>query len=303
MPYLETKVSIGMPVFNDKAFLESAINSILSQSFTDFELIISDDCSTDGSQNICKQYVLKDARVSYIRQEKNIGISKNMEFLLSKASGRYFMWAANDDKWDKDFIKILKNNLDSNPLAISSFCIYSQIDENDNLIEGRNLIIEDYSGQTKYERLLKLIKKKSDGFGYGLFLRSEILGVRFPVWWGINRKCAYNNIYPSLCFYLTKGDYIIYKKEPLWFNTVKLEKNINHKIPFSKYFILCYMAFAIRKINLIFYCLFLIIKAENGLLTALRILPHIFFSWFIIPVFFNLPEKFKIFKTDKSVFI
>lgn len=292
-----------MPVFNDKAFLESAIKSILLQSYKDFELIISDDCSTDGSEQICNQFALKDSRVSYIRQKENIGISKNMQFLLSKASGKYFMWAGNDDKWDIDFIKILKNNLDLNPLTISSFCTYSQVDENNNLVNGSDFIIEEYSGKTKYERLIKLIKKKSDGFGYGLFLRKEILGVRFPVWWGINKKCAYNNIYPSLCFYLTKGQYVIYNQKPLWFNTIKSQKNVNHKIPFSTFFLPCYLAFAVRKINLVCFSLLMIVKAEKGLLTAFKVFPRMLFSWFILPVFFNLSKKYKIFKTDKSVFI
>lgn len=303
MNYLNAQVSIGMPVFNDKPFLEKAIESILVQSFGDFQLIISDDCSTDGSENICRLYALKDARILYIRQEKNIGISKNMEFLLSQAQGKYFMWAGNDDRWDIDFISILKNNLDNEPKAISSFCAYAQVDEQDNFMFDKEFIVEDYSAPTKYERLIKLIKQKSDGFGYGLFIRDKIIGVKFPIWWLVNKKCAYNNIYPSLCFFLTKGEYVVYKKKVLWFNTIKSEKNINHKIPFSDNFLLCYLAFALRKINLVSFSLYLIIKAEKGISTAIKIFPRICFSWFVLPVFYNLRNKYKIFKTDKSIFI
>lgn len=296
-------VSIGMPVYNDVKFIERAIQSILLQSYSNFEFIISDDCSTDGSAEICKSFAAKDSRIIYIKQDKNIGISKNMEFLLSKATGKYFMWAGNDDVWDSNFISVLKNNFDNNPTAVSSFCAYALIDENDQYLAGREFLVEDFCGQTKKQRLTKLIKNRSDGFGYGLFIRENILGVRFPVWWWINKKCAYNNIYPSLCFYLTKGEYVVDTKKALWFKRMKTEKNVNHKIPFSNNFFLCYLAFALRKINLVLFSLYLIIKADKGLLTAIKILPRIVFSWFIVLVFFNVDKKYEMFKTDKTVMI
>src|SRR5690554_7612694 len=86
-------ITIGMPVFNDVDFIEESILSVLNQSFSDFELIISDDGSSDGSADICKQYAEKDSRVRYVRQAKNLGISKNMEWLLNQSKNKYFVWA------------------------------------------------------------------------------------------------------------------------------------------------------------------------------------------------------------------
>jgi len=293
------EVSIGMPVFNDIMFVEKAIVSILNQSFGDFELLLSDDCSGDGSAEVCKRYALTDSRVKYIRHDANIGISKNMEFLLKKGTGKYFMWAANDDVWDKDFVRILKENLENDQNAVSSFCAYAQVDENDNYISGREFIIEDYTDTVKSRRIRKLIRQPGDGFGYGLFVREKIIGVKFPTWWWVNRKCAYNNIYPTLCFYLAKGGYVIHKEKVLWFNRIKKEENINHKIPFTDSFIKCYSAFALRKFNLVCFSLASVIKADKEILTAVKVLPAMFFSWFIVPVFLNPVKRYRAFRNGE----
>lgn len=111
-------VSIGMPVYNAEATVGIAIESILSQSYTDFELIISDNASTDSTESICRQYQSLDRRVRFIRQEKNLGAGKNFEFVLSHASGYYFMWAAADDLRTSDFIKNTVQILESNPACV-----------------------------------------------------------------------------------------------------------------------------------------------------------------------------------------
>src|SRR5579862_6800932 len=109
-----------MPVYNDRMFLRSAITSILNQSHSNFELIISDDYSTDGSDQICLEMAKEDSRIKYLRQSKNIGISRNMEFLIKESKGEYFMWAGDDDVWDIDFISTLLDSLKNNPSAIVS---------------------------------------------------------------------------------------------------------------------------------------------------------------------------------------
>ncbi len=193
-------VSVGMPVYNDVKFLSGALDSILAQSFTDFELIISDDCSTDGSQDICLKYANIDSRIIYIRQNKNLGISKNMMYLLQKSKGDYFMWAGNDDLWHRDFISKLVHALQKGKSCVAAFGPYIDIDEKGNPISGIKKI--NYTNPEVRQRLTGLIKIFNDAFGYGLFVRKNILGVKFPVWWGINKICAYDNIFPTLCYYL-----------------------------------------------------------------------------------------------------
>jgi glycosyltransferase involved in cell wall biosynthesis len=99
------KVSIGMPVYNGEQYVRRALDSLLAQTFSDFELIISDNASTDRTYDICKQYVLNDSRIILYKQTKNIGPHGNFRFVLEKSQGEYFFWAAHDDWWDVEFIQ------------------------------------------------------------------------------------------------------------------------------------------------------------------------------------------------------
>jgi len=100
-------VSIGMPVYNGEKHLPSALNSLLAQTFADFELIISDNASTDGTQSICREYAGRDRRIRYFRQGENRGGNANFQFVLDQARGAYFMWASHDDKREPAFIERL----------------------------------------------------------------------------------------------------------------------------------------------------------------------------------------------------
>jgi glycosyltransferase involved in cell wall biosynthesis len=91
------KVSIGLPVYNGERYLQTAIDSILSQDYTDFELIISDNASTDATQDICRKYSSKDCRIRYYRNKANIGASGNFNCLVELARAEFFKWAAHDD--------------------------------------------------------------------------------------------------------------------------------------------------------------------------------------------------------------
>src|SRR3954467_5074495 len=93
------RLTVGLPTYNGEDYLASALDSLLAQTFTDFELIISDNASTDATESICREYAAKDARIRYIRQEKNRGAASNFRFVLDKSGGKYFMWAACDDFW------------------------------------------------------------------------------------------------------------------------------------------------------------------------------------------------------------
>lgn len=288
-----------MPVYNDISFLKQALESLLHQSYSNFELIIADDSSTDGSSEICKEFALKDNRIRYIRHEKNIGISKNMEFLLEKASGEFFMWAANDDIWDKNFIAHLVEILMQNSKLVSAFCPVYFIDESNTKLTDPVPRSTDYSGSNAFKRLRKLITKFDDSFGYGLFRRDKILGVNFPVWWWINRSCPYNNIYPTLCFYLTVGDFGFYKGEALWYNRLKKDHNIHHKIPYDNSLIKGFLAFFLRKLNLVYKSIQNINKASGSKILIVRLLPFFLLEWIVIPCYKELKVQFYRFKTGK----
>ena len=97
------KISIGLPVFNGAKFIERKIKNILEQTFTNFELIISDNASTDNTIEICKKF--KDDRIKIFQQTENIGITPNYDFVLKKADGKYFAWTSVDDLMDKRFLE------------------------------------------------------------------------------------------------------------------------------------------------------------------------------------------------------
>jgi glycosyltransferase involved in cell wall biosynthesis len=90
-------VSIGLPVYNGQRFLAEALDSLLSQTFTDFELIISDNASTDATEDICCAYARSDPRIEYRRNPENRGAAWNYNRVLALATGQFFKWAAHDD--------------------------------------------------------------------------------------------------------------------------------------------------------------------------------------------------------------
>ena len=127
-------VSIGMPVYNGERFIREALDSLLAQTFTDFELIISDNASADATESICRNYAEQDSRIRYIRQRENLGAPPNFQFVLNEARGEYFMWAACDDKWDRNWITLLCKKLEEAE-SCAAFGRLLQIDEHSQPIE------------------------------------------------------------------------------------------------------------------------------------------------------------------------
>lgn len=111
------RLSVGLPVYNGEDLLPEAIEAILGQSYKDFELIISDNASTDGTAEICRRYSAEDSRVRYIRQSRNIGLVANHNFLVGVARGEFFKWASHDDLYARDFLQRCVGALDEHPEA------------------------------------------------------------------------------------------------------------------------------------------------------------------------------------------
>src|SRR5215213_6401610 len=90
-------VSIGLPVYNGDRFLARSLDSLLAQTMPDFELIISDNASSDGTAEICRAYARRDRRIRCVRNEHNLGVYRNFNRVFQLSSGKYFKWAAADD--------------------------------------------------------------------------------------------------------------------------------------------------------------------------------------------------------------
>jgi len=98
-------VSIGVPIYNGEDFLGDAIDSVLAQTFGDFELILCDNASTDRTAAICAAYVARDPRIRYYRNPRNLGAAANYNRAFSLARGRYFKWLAHDDRLEPTFLE------------------------------------------------------------------------------------------------------------------------------------------------------------------------------------------------------
>jgi len=115
------KVSIGFPIRNGGQYLAAALNSVLNQTEQDFEIIISDNGSNDGSREYLQATAASDERILYFRQEPPICAYDNFRFVLNQARGEYFMWAAHDDTRDLDIIEKLVGALELCPNAVLAF--------------------------------------------------------------------------------------------------------------------------------------------------------------------------------------
>ena len=98
-------VTIGIPVYNGELLMKKCIESVLSQTYENFELIISDNASTDSTPDICKEFLKKDNRITFVRQNENMGQNWNFNFPLEKANGEYFVWLVADAIISPEFIE------------------------------------------------------------------------------------------------------------------------------------------------------------------------------------------------------
>ena len=130
------RLSIGLPVYNGERHLTESIEAVLGQSYEDFELIISDNASTDGTADICHRYGKLDSRLRYIRQPRNIGLSPNHNFVVQQARGEFFKWAAADDLYGRDLLKRCVEALDEHPDVVLAHSYEAVVDDASNVTQA-----------------------------------------------------------------------------------------------------------------------------------------------------------------------
>src|SRR4051794_28879290 len=123
------RVSIGLPVYNGSRYIREAVAAHLSQTWEDFELIISDNTSTDDTFDICTQYARQDKRVRVIRQPRNCGVNRNHLHVFHMARGEYFRWASVDDIPSGDLVRHAVSVLDEDPALVAYVPESANIDE------------------------------------------------------------------------------------------------------------------------------------------------------------------------------
>lgn len=168
------RVSIGMPLYNAERYLVLTLESILAQSFTDFELVISDNGSTDGTESICRAHAANDKRVRYYRENTNRGAAWNHNRVFALSRGEYFKWASYDDLLGRQFLERCVAVLDRHPSVVLCCTKVTDIDD-----VGQCMAIKSSKASSllqPHQRLRALTNKgHTCEEVYGL-IRSDVLG-------------------------------------------------------------------------------------------------------------------------------
>jgi len=185
------KITIGIPVYNGEKVIEDRIKQILSQTYQNFKIIISDNCSIDQTQQICEEIIKKNERIIYFRHGKNKGTIWNLNFLLNKAKTDYFVWAAVDDLWDEKFLEKNIQVLEKNKKIIGSigeYKLFNRIENQEsqkiqiNILENKEKFQYVHPIKGSIERKIKFLLNYSMGSQvYSIFRtknlqKSNILG-------------------------------------------------------------------------------------------------------------------------------
>ena len=171
------RISIGLPVFNGERYIAATIESLISQSFTDIEIIICDNASTDGTETICRSFMSKDSRIRYYRNTCNLGPAVNFNLSFKLSRGEYFKWAAHDDLCAPDFLTRCIEVLDRN---IGTMLAYPKV----MIIGADGKEIEPYDfklptdSQNPVERFNALLRGHKCFEVFGLIRRDALLKTR-----------------------------------------------------------------------------------------------------------------------------
>ena len=170
------RVSIGLPVYNGEDYLEPALESLLTQTLSEFELIISDNGSTDRTQSICEAAAGNDSRVRYLRHERNRGAAWNYNLTVHEAKAPLFKWAAHDDLCEPTFLEACVAELKRAPEAVLCYPKSYHTDEHGQIqgVYTENLNI---CHPTPQERLQAILRMNSWFHGSQAFgvMRTEVL--------------------------------------------------------------------------------------------------------------------------------
>ena len=179
------RASFGLPVYNGAAFLRETLESILAQTATDFELIISDNASTDATPHILEEYAARDNRVKLLRQDRNVGAVANFRAVFEAATGEFFAWAGDHDVYQRTWLAECIYALEDRPRAVLAYPWSVTISRSGDIIK-RNRFSEDTIGLDGYARVSVIAQMDAIGIRiYGCFRRSAMREVRIHpcAWW------------------------------------------------------------------------------------------------------------------------
>ncbi len=145
-------LTLGLPVYNGADYLRETLDAVLAQTFKDWELIISDNGSTDGTMDIIEEYAAADERIEYRVHPNNVGAHRNYNSIVPHATGTYFKWLAHDDLMAPTYLERCIEILEQRPDVVLAFAATDRIDEDGNKISELRSTMS-YDSDSPYERL------------------------------------------------------------------------------------------------------------------------------------------------------
>ncbi len=196
------RVTIGMPVYNGSGYLREALDSILAQTFQDFELVIGDNASTDDTEKICREYAARDPRIRYYRHPKNLGAAANFNYVFRECHTEYFRWAAHDDLISPNYLERCIAALDANPEAVIAYTKTAEIDEDGNVVEFRDPDTIGYDSPYRHVRFAARAGRLRPPYPFLRHPHSDV-----EIIWGLMRSDALRRT-PLFCGH-SGGDHIL----------------------------------------------------------------------------------------------
>ena len=130
------KASIGLPVYNEARYIRQTLDSILAQDLTDFEVVLSDNASTDSTGDICREYAARDRRIRYHRQDRNIGQTLNLNWVFLQSRGEYFKWCGGHDILHPSCLSHCVAEMDPRPSVVCCYPIVGAIEDDGTPVAG-----------------------------------------------------------------------------------------------------------------------------------------------------------------------
>lgn len=275
----DRKISILLPFYNSEDTIEESIISVINQTYSDYEFILSDNASTDNSYEIIEKYLNSDRRIKYIKNEINVGAKKNYENLARLANCDYVIFISDDDFWDREYLQTLVSCSLNNPEYLAYFTKFQFVDE-----EGKKIkktIELNYESEFSIIRLIKFTFNMQDIWFYGLFKKEAIIKLQFPNWWGPNNKSIYNIAYPVCYHILASGNYKYVSSElPLFFKRQRTKSLKRHLIPFfndrakPNYF-MAFFVYLLKEFNLLYVIVKYIYHGPKSLFLLIVLFPFL----------------------------
>ncbi len=239
-------VTVGIPTYNRPQGLERTLQCISDQSYKNLEIIVSDNCSADPAVlTLLNKFAAKDHRIRFIVQQQNISIVPNFQFLLDQANGEYFMWAADDDFWENNFIETCVNGMQAH-----NDVVLCMTDLNIVGLEGdskRSKLNRGFMQQNIFSRCFNFVKSTDENkyFFCGLYRTALVKNIPFNNNWGGDHMFIYEALTKGKFLYLPNQSCFYYFRGGSSTNMDRVRKafNITSRFYFFEAYFLKYMTY------------------------------------------------------------